>query len=100
MELISSEPVLAKKVEEAFEEEKEEHTYNERLMGEHSKSLPKLSQLKKLLKELEEKLPKEVAIKVADVLPVNEETAKEILVSFDEDESKAKEIVEIVKKYV
>ncbi len=106
MEYEGSKPVRAKKVEAEFAKMKEEKElqYNENMMAEHYESYEisdsKLRELKKELMEVVE--VEEIAVKICDVLPVNKETIKTLLLSFDEniDESKVEKIYEVVKKYL
>ena len=105
MKYESSRAILSKKVEGKMKKESEEKelAYNENLMAEHSE-VYKLSDSKimELKKELEKVVDEEASVKLCDVLPVNKETVKTILLTYNEDieEETVNKVFEIIKKYI
>ena len=99
-----SKPVLAKEREEYTKKlgEEKELQYNEEMMANHSEVYPDID-FDKLKEELFSILEnEELAVKICDVLPVNKETIKLIVIGFDVevDEEKIDKVHEILKKYL
>lgn len=107
-EIVSKKPVPLSEVSEILEKRKKENEelgYEQELAYEHAKKFSKIDakKAKKLIEKLDEikKLSDETKIKIAEIMPINEDTIRQIIANepYNFEDAEIKKIMEILNEF-